>query len=56
MVDMEFSISGNKKDIFDVGFRPGLVQLADEVGIKVHTTNFRKENRVRLLRAEVMRV
>jgi len=49
MVDMEFSITGDKKDIFDVGFRPGLVQLADEVGIKVYTTNLRKENRVRVI-------
>ena len=49
MVDMEISITGDKKDIFDVGFRPGLVQLADEVGIKVHTTNLRKESRVRVI-------
>jgi acylphosphatase len=49
MVDKEFSITGDKRDIFDVGFRPGLVQLSDEVGIKVHTTNLRKENGVRVI-------
>ena len=54
MVDTEFSITGDKKDIFDVGFRPGLVQLADEVGIKVHTTNCAKKTVLELLRVEVM--
>jgi acylphosphatase len=49
MVDMEFSITGDKKDIFDVGFRPGLVELADELGIKVHATNLRKDNKIRVI-------
>jgi acylphosphatase len=47
MVDTEFYISGKK--IFDVGFRPGLVQLADEVGVKVHATNLRKEAKIRVI-------
>ena len=42
MTDIEFFISGRK--IFDTGLRPGLVQLADEVGVKVHATN-REEKR-----------
>jgi acylphosphatase len=44
---MIFYVSG--KQIFDVGFRPGLVQLADEVGIKAHATNLRNENKVRVI-------
>lgn len=47
MVDMEFFITGKK--IFDVGFRPALVLLADEVGIKVHATNLRDENKIRVI-------
>lgn len=47
MVDTEFYISGKK--IFDVGFRPGLVALADEVGVKVHATNLRREEKVRVI-------
>jgi acylphosphatase len=49
MVDMEFHISGKKEDIFDMGFRPGLAQLADEVGIKVHATNLRKDSKLRVI-------
>ena len=49
MVDMIFYITGDKNDIFDVGFRPGLISLADEVGIKVHATNLRKENKIRVV-------
>lgn len=47
MVDMEFFVTG--KNIFDVGFRPGLVHLADEEGVKVHATNIRKENKIRII-------
>ena len=46
---MIFYITGDKNDIFDVGFRPGLISLADEVGIKVHATNLRKENKIRVV-------
>ena len=49
MVDMEFYISGKKEDIFNVGFRPGLIQLADEVGVKVHATNMRKDEKLRVI-------
>ena len=49
MVDMIFYITGDKNDIFDVGFRPGLVSLADEVGIKVHATNLRNEKKIRVV-------
>jgi acylphosphatase len=44
---MEFFISGRK--IFDTGFRPGLVQLADQVGVKVHATNQKKEDKIRVI-------
>lgn len=46
---MIFYITSDKNDIFDVGFRPGLIALADEVGIKVHATNLRKENKIRVV-------
>lgn len=49
MVEMQFFIEGNRRDIFDVGFRPGLVQLADEVGVKVHTTNLRRDRKLRVI-------
>jgi acylphosphatase len=47
MADTEFYIQG--KNIFDVGFRPGLIQLADELGVKVHATNLRKDKKIRVI-------
>ena len=47
MVEVILYVSG--KQIFDVGFRPGLVQLADEAGVKVHSTNLRKEEKIRVI-------
>ena len=49
MVDKEFYITGDNKDIFDVGFRPALMVLGDEVGIKVHATNLRQDKRIRVV-------
>lgn len=49
MVDKEFYITGEKKDIFNVGFRPALIALGDEIGIKVHATNVRKDNKIRVV-------
>jgi acylphosphatase len=47
MVDMQFFISGQK--IFHTGFRPGLVELADDVGVKVHATNLKREDKIRVI-------
>lgn len=47
MVDKIFLIKG--KNIFDIGFRPALIQLADEAGIKAHATNLRDKERVRVV-------
>ena len=49
MVDMEFHISGKKEDIFNMGFRPELAQLVDETGIKIHSTNLRKDSKLRVI-------
>lgn len=49
MVDKIFYITSDKDDIFNVGFRPGLIALADEVGIKVHATNLHKEKKIRVV-------
>jgi acylphosphatase len=49
MVNKEFYITGERKDIFNVGFRPALIALGDEVGIKVHATNVRKDNKIRVV-------
>ena len=46
---MIFYITSDNNDIFDVGFRPGLISLANEVGIKVHATNLRKEKKIRVV-------
>jgi acylphosphatase len=47
LVDKEFFIKG--RNIFDIGFRPGLVFLADEVGVKVHATNLRDKRKIRVI-------
>ena len=47
MVDKIFFINGEK--IFDIAFRPALIQLADEVGIKAHATNLRDKEQVRVV-------
>jgi acylphosphatase len=47
-VDKIFLINGKK--IFDIPFRPGLIQLADEAGIKTHATNLRDKNQVRVVK------
>ena len=47
MVDKIFFIKGQK--IFDIAFRPALIQLADEVGIKAHATNLRDKEQVRVV-------
>jgi acylphosphatase len=47
LVDKIFFINGEK--IFDIAFRPALIQLADEVGIKAHATNLRDKEQVRVV-------
>ena len=47
MVDKIFFINGKK--IFDIAFKPALIQLADEVGINADATNLKDKEQVRLV-------
>jgi acylphosphatase len=47
MVDKIFYIKG--KIIFDGGFRPALIGLADEVGVKAHAANLKDKKQIRVV-------
>lgn len=49
MVEKKFYIEGEPADIFNVGFRPFLVAHGSEYGIRIHASNLRKQNKVRVI-------
>ena len=49
MVTKVFYISGNKDQIFNVGFRPALIGTGGEHGVKIHASNLKNESKVRVI-------